>query len=112
MAYQPALPPGQGDENSSAPVVLASDQEALLSIMAQALQAIASSKGLLSDLRVTPTGTVTTSVSGTAAVTQSGTWNLSTVNKIGTNNTPMDNAVPNWQNQTAVQSFVQNIVRS
>lgn len=74
-----------------------------------ALHSLASVKGVLADLRVTPTGALSV---GTHAVTQSGTWNLAAVNRCGTTNTPMDNAVPNWQNQTAIQAFVNQIDRT
>lgn len=120
MAYNPNLPPGQATSAESAPVVVASDntvpvdltEDWLLVDLRRALMAIAGAKGLLSDLRVTPTGTVTTSVTGTAAVTQSGSWNLGTLSQMGTLNWNLNNAVPNWSNSTYTQSFTANISRT
>lgn len=109
---------GRNVAENSVPVVVASDDvvqtdlttNSLLSDIRQALLAIAGSKGLAADLRVTPTGTVTvagnlttvttvTTCSTVGGITTAGSWQLAA-------------AVPNWQNQTAVQSFVQNIARS
>ena len=73
-----------------------------------ALHSLASTKGVLSDLRVTSTGNIGV---GTHAVTQSGTWNLGSVSQFGALNLSANGAVGNWQNQTAVQSFINNIER-
>lgn len=73
-----------------------------------ALHSLASVKGILSDLRVTPTGALSV---GTHAVTQSGAWNLTSVSQFGALNLSANNAVGNWQNQTAVLSFTKNIER-
>jgi hypothetical protein len=74
-----------------------------------ALHSLASTKGVLSDLRVTSTGALSV---GTHAVTQSGAWNLGSVSQFGALNLSANNAVGNWQNQTAIQAFVKNIDRT
>jgi hypothetical protein len=114
MAYQPNLPAGQGTNSSSAPVVISSDQEAILEVMATALQALAAVKGILSDLRVSVVNTPAT----TATVTISANQDLRTVATV-TTVTGLTNvggyaaaaAPQNWQNQTAVQAFVNNMQR-
>jgi hypothetical protein len=111
-------PAGQGDENSSVPVVLSNDQEALLSVMAQALLALASAKGILSDLRVSVINTPATTATvaqGTGSNLKCETASTSVIgqlNTLGAAPLSLNNAVPNWQNQTATQAFTQNIVRS
>lgn len=74
-----------------------------------ALHSLASVKGVLADLRVTPTGALSV---GTHAVTQSGVWNLGSVSQFGALNLSANNAVGNWQNQTATQAFIKNIDRT
>jgi hypothetical protein len=56
----------------------------------------------LADLRVTVVNTPATTVNN-------GTVGISNVNTVGTFGT--NAAVSNWANQTAVQSFIQNIAR-
>jgi hypothetical protein len=74
-----------------------------------ALHSLASVKGILQDLRVTSTGAISV---GTHGVTQSGNWNLGSVSQFGALNLSANNAVGNWQNQTAIQSFIKNIDRT
>jgi hypothetical protein len=74
-----------------------------------ALDSLAATKGVLADLRVTSTGAMSV---GTHAVTQSGNWNLGSVSQFGALNLSANNAVGNWQNQTATQAFVNRIQRS
>lgn len=95
---------GRKPVSDSVSVVPASDyQDPALDVL-DAIQnntlALSAAKGVLSDLRVTPTGTVI--VAGNLTVT--GQTNMGGL--------ALNNVVPNWQNQTAIQSFVNNIVRS
>jgi hypothetical protein len=90
------------------------DQLSILEQIQNAVAAIASAKGILSDLRVSVVNTPAT----TATVTISANQDLRTVATVttvtGLTNVGGYSAVPathNWQNQTAVQSFTQNIVR-
>jgi hypothetical protein len=66
------------------------------------MQAIASTRGVLADLRVTPTGTVTTS-----GVISSGT--ITNVSQIGA--VPANSVVQDWENQTYTSSFSVNVTR-
>lgn len=120
MAYQPNLPAGQAKAAQSAPVVLASDravqvQDEILNVLSEIqsmLAAIASTKGIAADLRTTIVGANLVSTTLGAVATSNLTGIGSAFN---TPSAPMHTptaAVPNWQNQTAVQSFVNNIVRS
>ena len=75
------------------------------------LSFLTSIRGTLGDIRVTPTGTVTTSISGTPSVSISGT---PTVNSTTTNQTSMggysaNNQIPALQNMTAIESNINNI---
>lgn len=110
MAYNPNLPAGRASAANSAPVTVASDSlvstdlanETRLDDIRQALMTIASAKGLAADLRVTLLSGVLNSLTTVTTVTT-----LSQMAGLALNN-----AVPNWTNQTSVQSFTNNIVRS
>lgn len=92
----------------------ASETERRLGEILQALHAIVSAKGVLSDLRVTPTGTV--AVSASIAANQDirnitgALATLTNANNLG--GLSLSATIPQWTNQTAVQSFVNNITRS
>ena len=107
MAYNPNLPAGRASAENSAPVTVASDSlvstdlanETRLDDIRQALMTIASTKGLAADLRVTVLSGVLNSLTTVTTLSQMAGLAL-------------NNAVPNWTNQTAGQSFTNNIVRS
>lgn len=127
MAYTPAPQPGRTTGANSSPVVLASDTpvaiddtaNGLLAQILVALQAIAGAKGVLADMRVTPTGAVTvaqaTAASLNATVAQATAANLNAnigqMNAAGALGFSMNNAVPNWTNEVVVNSFQRNMVR-
>jgi hypothetical protein len=110
---------GKAPSSGSVPVVQAADSEVfvddfdvinVLNEIRQFCAALAGTKGVLADLRVTPVGSVTI-----------GSGALSTINNVTTVGTVTNQAqmggfgtnaaVSNWANQTAVQSFIQNIAR-
>ena len=105
-------------------MVLASDallvQDDLLSVLNEiqvAVSALAGAKGVLSDLRVTPTGTGMTVAQATSANLNA---NVSVQNTVTTNLGGSGNAgtyfltpvAQNWQNQTSQQAFTLNVARS
>jgi hypothetical protein len=107
---------GKAPSSESVPVVQAADSEVIvddfdvvnvLNEIRQFCAALASTRGIAADLRVTPVGSVTIG-SGTVTTvsTVSTVTNQAQMGGFGTNA-----AVSNWTNQTAVQSFIQNIAR-
>ena len=111
MGYTPNLPVGQSTDDGSAPVVLAIEQEAILNEMQAALAALASVKGILSDLRVSVVNTPAVTSTGTSTVTFASNQDMRTVATI-TN--PLARTALDIQvqcNQLA-QSFAQNVIRS
>lgn len=123
MAYTPSQEPGRQPAAASTSVVSATDSPLvveqtgdtinLFAQMLSSLNALQSVKGVLSDLRVTPTGTVTVAGSLTTVTTVTTCTTVTTVGGISAlGGWQATNAVPNWQNQTAVQSFINNIARS
>lgn len=117
------MPAGQALSVDSAPVVVASDNVLKTDLVAGSaideirtgMMAVAGAKGVLADLRTsivnTPSvtigsGTVTTVTTCTTVTTVSTVTNQAQMGGLATNV-----AVPNWQNQTAVQSFINNIAR-
>jgi hypothetical protein len=96
------------------------DADRLLSDILNALLAIAGAKGVLADLRVTPTGAVTVA-QGTAAnlnaqVTIAANQDFRNVTGAVANHTNFGGysaatATASWNNQTAVLSFIQNVTR-
>lgn len=97
------------------------DELTALNEIQTAVAALASAKGLLQDLRVTPTGAVTVA-QGTAGnlqctITVAANQDFRNItgavaNQTNTGGLPLNNAVPNWQNSVAQDAFVRNIVRS
>lgn len=109
----PAPPLGQAVAAQSMPFVGPSDIDVqtndgdtqnLLAIIASALQAIASTRGVLADLRVTPTGTVTTS--GSTSISSGTVTSLSQIGAV-----PANSVVQDWENQTYTSSFSANVTR-
>lgn len=115
MAYTPNNPNGQATAANSAPVVLASDAPVqvnqddtvtLLGEIQSAVAALATTRGIAADIRVSVVNAPGVTV-GSGNITVTGLGGTS----VGGPYSALS-AVPNWQNQTACQSFVNNIVRS
>lgn len=95
------------------------DEVVALNEIAMNTAAIAGAKGVLSDLRVTPTGTVTVGIAAaqtlatvTTVTTVTTCSTLSTITNIPTIGSLSTNAaVKDWSNQTAVLSFTNNVTR-
>lgn len=83
----------------------------ILALIASAVQAIASTRGLASDLRVTVVANPTTAVTISSGTVTTVTTVATVTNQAQMGGLALNSVVPNWQNQTAVQSFTNNIVR-
>lgn len=95
---------------SDVPVSTDLANETRLDDIRQALMTLASAKGILADLRVSVVNTVPTTISSGTVTTVSTL--TSQTNQVQMGGLQLANTVPNWQNQTSVLSFTNNIVRS
>lgn len=112
---------GQADADNSLPVVLANNatvdtdiaDETLLNEIRAAVMAIAGTKGIVADLRVSVVNAPGVVVnSGTVTTVTTVTTVATVTNQAQMGGLPTNVAVPNWQNQTACQAFITNITRS
>lgn len=131
MSYNPVLPSGQGTAATSSPVVLASDVSVPTDLAAgnqidelvTAVRAIAGAKGVLADIRVTPSGTggvmtvniqaASTLATVTTVTTVSAVNNLNNLGA-GASGTSLHSAatvVPSLANIAYNGSFSANITR-
>lgn len=114
MSYSPNLPSGQAVSAQSAPVVVAEDDVLSTDIdsanqldeIRTAVTALAGAKGILADLRVTPTGNVTV-VIGSGTVTTVTT--LTTLSQIG--GIAANGVVQDLENNTYTNAFSVNMTR-
>ena len=97
-----AQSPGQGDSNSSLPVALSHEQEALLNEIQTSVQALATARGIAADLRVTVLSGIINTITTLSALTS--------VNQVA--GVPANTSVFNWTNQTFTQAFTNNVKRT
>lgn len=106
---------GQHTAQQSQPVVLANDVPVstdllvatVLDDLRAALMAIAGAKGVLADLRVTPTGTV--AISGATTISSGTVTSVTNLAQVG--GVTANSVVQDWENQTYTSTFSANITR-
>lgn len=96
-----------GDSGDGATESAQDEQTDILNLIASAVQAIASAKGIAADLRVTVLGGAITISSGTITTV---TTVASVTNIVSIGSQPAVQLIPSNQNQVAIMSNVNNVV--
>lgn len=96
-----------GNGSDSATAANQDEQTDVLNLISSAIQAIASTKGIAADLRVTVLGGAITISSGTITTV---TTVASVTNMVSIGSQPAAQLIPSNQNQVAIMSNINNVV--